>query len=163
MSELNGNPSEKETEQNKETISYPSGKLGAVTRKCNNIDKYLTDFTEEKCVAVNILWDEYKTKVDNFVKACNEEVEKNVEIEELENFVFWKNSNLKNIDTFKRKVLQWMTVKIDDVRPEDSASQVSKGSNASITSSLLNRKIENETKKKIIEKTQTNKRTTNGS
>ena len=119
---------------------FPSAKLAPVTRKKNEILQLLPSQTLESFELVKAYFNEYHDKKDVFISACemllqSENYSRKAELQK------WYLENSTTFNHFEGKVKIYMerfsnaTDKlIDDIRPEDSASNV--GSSKSVISSV---------------------------
>lgn len=118
-------------------IIYPSGRLGAVTRKRNQIIELLQSKSTENVALVTTLFDELMSKKDCFISACNEQQSiDGVDPSDKTEFISWTNNHLASIDEFISKVEIWLGSegRNIDLSPGDSASQVTKSSQRSSSS-----------------------------
>ena len=145
-------------------IDYPSGRLGAITRKRGEIEVFFKESKNEENVAlVCELRTELEAKISNFVEYCKlQETKDGITEQDLADFTSWKDSHVTIGRKFQAKIENWLATKPtsgDDINPEDSASQVedsqlSKKSGSSLRShkaSLIERKIKLEMKQKKSE------------
>ena len=85
-------------------IKYPSGKLGAVTRKRHEIEKILASHE----INYNLLaecHEQYRLRIDNFVSACHDQLSrKEVLTDEMKLFEEWFDKHLDLNSIFENKV-----------------------------------------------------------
>jgi hypothetical protein len=79
----------------------PRGRLGAVTRKMNEIKPFLKVKSEENLVHVKNLLEEYDDKVGNFEEACDSEFTKKITVEETQKFKSYMETALQVIREFR--------------------------------------------------------------
>jgi hypothetical protein len=85
---------EENNEKTKLQISYPSGKLGAITRKKNNIDELLIYKTDESLNLVGKYLDELKAKIVSFNNACESELKESTNEDDAKKFSVWVNNKI---------------------------------------------------------------------
>lgn len=145
----------------------PPGRLGAVTRKMNEIKPYMSIKSMDNLTKVKGLLEEYDEKVGNFQEACSSELSKELDVNKQLKLKSYLETALQTIRTFRDSVVQWMHIcndKTDGLTPARKGSNnegsilsaISNGSLVSNSSSLrlklIEKKIQNENKqKKILE------------
>ena len=134
------------------SIIYPSARLGAITRRSNQIARLLKDKTDENISSVRKLLSELEGKIKNFLQVCEEqEKRENIAASDLDDFVDWKAKHLSTATAFQEEVASWLDDQTDDLNPSDSVSQVGTGASAatSLESRLREREIKAEIKQKM--------------
>jgi len=135
-----------DSDGNNSDIIYPSGKLGAMTRKINEIRPYLRgEKSQETSKIVGELSSALTAKRKAFETACeDQQVLPNVLKDDLEQFILWKRGHLGVVGKFQQVVLDWLDEADHEVRssvsitPDDSVSQISCRSRSSINEAALN-------------------------
>ena len=140
-------------------IVYPSGKLGAMTRRSNEIKELLPNKSSDNYDRVSSLLKELIAKRTKFVPACRQQHEVvGISQVDLNDFMLWESKHVNTINVFCDRVVKW----IDEFRgiydkavsPDDSVSRSSACSSiASMRAKLVGRKIKVETKRKLIQET----------
>ncbi|KAA0196303.1 hypothetical protein HAZT_HAZT007008 [Hyalella azteca] len=130
-------------------VTLPSAKLGAVTRKKNEIEELLHNHPED-VEPIRKLYTEYLVKVENLLESCNtDELGK------------WVAPHKEAIDVFRKRIEDWIAIRrVKDVAgkqtSEPSRSVRSHRSAASSTSSarirLAERKAKITAEKALLEK-----------
>lgn len=114
-------------------VQKVKGRLVAVSRKRNQIEKLLQKENEE---LVGQLAEEFQKLIEVFQQACKAE-EEQLEGEEKIEFIRWWKIHLNQNVNFLVQTEKWLQ-ELKDVKPEDSASQVSMGSRKSNVSRASN-------------------------
>lgn len=125
-------------------IVYPSQRLGAITRKRNDIFKLMKngEKNDENYTIIKSLLDEYRSKIANFKSCCKLEENKNVDPDELKEFITWQHGNIVKMECAMEDVYKYLRDQEDEILvPSDSASQVSKNSKSSKISDILSKRI----------------------
>ena len=91
-----------------EEIIYPSQKLGAITRKKNEIKKLMENKTNENVKAVSDGLVQLETKVNNFKTACQSELEKNAASDIKDDLRDWASCHLDSVQSFVNEVHEWL-------------------------------------------------------
>ena len=106
-------------------INYPSARLGATTRKSNEIANLPKERTAENIKLVTTLFDQLHEKIINFKDACMEELSKEVSDADKHDFSQWMERHMKKALDYAEVVQRWLQglEADDDIAPEDSASQ----------------------------------------
>ena len=91
-----------------EEIIYPSQKLGAITRKKNEIKKLMENKTNENVKAVSDRLVQLETKVNNFKTACQSELEKNAASDIKDDLRDWASCHLDSVQSFVNEVHEWL-------------------------------------------------------
>ena len=140
-----------------DTINFPSAKLGVITRKRNEIDKLCQDNSNVDQIKEMI--DVYKSKIEKFEEACEQESSKDVPVEELDAFNKWYKKQRKAYSLFLKKVEIWILENSDDdttdsdgetEKSEHSESETeSSNNNSHSTAQLLEALLKNQTISKL--------------
>ena len=132
-------------------ITYPSARLGAITRKSNEISKLLKDYSEENKVKVKDLHAVLQTKIENFQEACRlQENRDDVAECEMTDFLEWHRKHISIAQEFSNEIHKWLVQPApDDISPGDSASQVNYDASVVSNKALLQRQIKAEMKQKL--------------
>ena len=132
----NGNEllsSESDVNDNLPEIIYPSAKLGAITRKRNQIKKVMESNDYENVEALQNLQREFRQKIDNFSAAVKVEMAKvGLPKEEIDEYRSWVDSHLVINVNFDKEFHQYLynveSSKYDlfSSNPQDSVINVDK-------------------------------------
>lgn len=138
-------------------LNYPPGKLGAMTRKANEVKTLLRNKSSENKTRVLSLMKEFAKKKENFEEACLEQRSlPGVAHEDMDDFVSWCNQHNCVANEFEVRVTGWLDdPSPDDLEAGDSASQVTTGSSrsgrsSSVRSRLVEKEISVKTKLKKL-------------
>ena len=119
-------------------IDYPSGRLGAVTRKSNQLLLLMKGDKNKNSDEVRENLAQLKIKIDSFKNHCKiQETRTDVSQSDHKDFMSWYNGHIRNAITFHETVENWL----DDIDPDDSASQITARSNISRISPIKNEQI----------------------
>ena len=100
-----------EAERNDELaeIIYPSAKLGAITRKRNQMKRIMESNEYENVEILQNLQREFRQKIDNFSTAVKEEMAKvNLQKEDIDEFRSWVDSHLETNIKFDKEFHQYL-------------------------------------------------------
>ena len=116
------------------SVTYPSGRLAAITRKSNEIKRLMDgEKTAENKANACQLMTELKTKINCFQEHCSRQTARDdVSSSDLTDFIEWRDKHLTNANKFLVVAEMWMSDL--DVDPSDSVSQTK--SNTSSLSKL---------------------------
>ena len=89
------------------SIVYPSGKLGAITRKKNEIEKYQNEGGKD-VHHIKVLKSSFETKISKFENECKQELEKNVSQDDKKSFEKWMRKHKKSYDIHIAKLNIWL-------------------------------------------------------
>ena len=136
-------------------INYPAGRLGAVTRKANELSKLLESETKD-CTTVSQLLKQLKTKFTNFEQCCiSEENRQNLNPADVTDFTRWKNEHLDSARKFITTVEEWLVQNAAEsqINPNDSVSQVSASRSeiSSVKMKLMEKRVKAELRKKQLD------------
>ena len=123
---------------------HPSARLAAVTRKINEIDGLLCTRSEANFYKVRCLTRELEQKIENFVVHCNSAMSEHENASEIrKEFEEWRDHHMTIASKFLSSTIEWLEnteklLETNELRPEDSASQVSRRTGrSSIPSSTI--------------------------
>lgn len=134
-------------------ITYPIRKLSSVTRMRTKITENRLSTNEENCVLVKRYLNEYIKRMTAFGEACECELQKSVSESSLSELKQWQVEHWTEMKSFVNQTKSWLNEnEVVEVNPEDSVSNVGneRTSLVSSSSSLLERKIEAQKRRKFI-------------
>lgn len=162
-------------------ITYPSAKLGAITRKINQIRLLMNKWSIEQVEDVNKQIPLLMAKKEAFLTACNEQLStENVPPDDVETFKLWCEQHNENLNKFISEISKWQGNKSldriksadnrvaaasnlinteEEISPTDSVSQIASTSSSkrsgtsSVRARLLERKIKLECDRKLLAET----------
>jgi len=158
-SPLEDDPTSSGQEKAEEIVMYPSARLGAISRKRNEIHDLMTSRTAERVAEVEKFMVQLYEKRDNFIEACvQQETRPSASAFEIEELIAWKNTHLEHIDEFCKSVKRWIKPVDKPVERMSSASasdvcsnrSSGKSTSSSTRMKLLERKIKLETERKRL-------------
>lgn len=137
-------------------IDYPSARLAAITRKSNEIKKFMDDGeTARSGNDVTRLISELQQKIKSFRDHCDRQTSReDIPTADLQDFVEWRDKHVNNAEQFLYVAEKWLVggEKSPHLNPEDSVSQAgSHSSRISAMSRIKTESIELELKRQLEE------------
>lgn len=84
-------------------LTYPTQRLGAVTRLKNNLQELLPNLSANK-IEIQSLYKTLEIKIEVFKDLCEEELLKNVLNEDRQQFIKWFEENYREMVQYQQKI-----------------------------------------------------------